>query len=278
MVEITQAPTNIDFTQPLKIAFAPLRWLMENAVSILILIIIVIAITIFIVFYWMREEQKKEQEDMLYKEYKDTIRTATQNKDELMYTEKYSKLNLLLFLGLPILKKKVGRKIYNKRQQVVGYYDGRFTDMLGNENLLLWKTKSFVFFKDYFVLRLPTKFYSSKIKKDKNNTKKIKVEWTDISNSSNLIADNPHDKTITISMINHKKQGYYFYPVYQDDKNNILDLTETINTMNHVNHSNVLLDEVIRESGKNVIGMAKVNTNLVYEQRQPEKTQEVDKD
>lgn len=274
MVSITQNPATMDFSQPMNIVFAPIKFLMDNAFTILILVVITIGIVVFVTFYWMKEEQKKEQEDMLYKEYKDTIRTAIQNRQANMYTKKYSKFNFF-FLGIPIFKYKVGRKIYNKRQEIVGFYDGRFTDMLGCENLLLWKDKSFIFFKNYFVLRLPTVLYKSKIQQAKEKNTAIEVSFKPIS--GDLIIDNPHDKTITINMINHKKSGYYFYPVYQDDKNQILDLTETINTINHVNHSNILLQEVIKESGKNVIGMAKTNTELVFRQREPEKVQDIDK-
>jgi len=48
--------------------------------------------------------------------------------------------------------------------------------------------------------------------------------------------------------------------------------------MNYMNHNRLLLENVIKESGKNVSGMAKVNTQLVYEQRVPEKVKEVERE
>jgi hypothetical protein len=158
-----------------------------------------------------------------------------------------------------------------------------FVDMMGNYNILLWKTKTF-FMKDTFVLRVPTRIYNIRKGEDltKEEKKTMKRSGKDevYMQFHNLPKDiiyfSKMDKTITVKMINTKKDGYYFYPVYEDGENRTLDLTESINAMNQINNSHVLLDQVIREAGKNVINMAKTNNQLVYEQRQPEKVRDVD--
>ncbi|GAG76250.1 unnamed protein product, partial [marine sediment metagenome] len=158
-ITTTPAPQPVDVGGVTQMIMAPLKFVLNNFFPIALLIIILVVVIVVIMFVWMKDEEKKEKEDMLYKEYKDTIRTATQNKNPKMYESYYSKLNILFFLGLPILKKKVGRKIYNQRKEIVGFYDGMFIDMMGSYNILMWKTKTFIFFKDHFVLRLPTKHF-----------------------------------------------------------------------------------------------------------------------
>ena len=79
-------------------------------------------------------------------------------------------------------------------------------------------------------------------------------------------------------MVGMKKHGYYFYPVYEDMNKKILNLQESINFMNKINHSDILLHNVIREGGKQVINMAKYNAPLNYEKQSPEKVKDIPKD
>lgn len=288
MVTVTnqpiQAPT--DLGSSMGYAIAPLKWLLDHFFLIAMLVIFGVTITLIFVFYYMNNEEKKEQEDMLYREYKNSIRTIKKNKDPKMYTTKYSMFNIML-LGLPIFHYKVGRKIYDQKDRFVGFYDGMFTDMLGNVNLLLWKDKTFGIVKNDFVLRIPTKAYVMRdethlIKDNKTKAKNSIGDETyyiqTIELDKNLIMFSEIDKTIKIKMINYIKNDYYYYPVFEDDKGQTLDLTESINVMNQISSSNNLLTQVIKESGKNVIGMAKTNTELVYEQRKPEKVKEIEND
>jgi len=290
MATVTNVPVqeSVNVGSAMGYALAPLMWVFKNFFFIGILVILGVIVAFVFIMYYMKNEDKKEQEDMLYREYKNTVRTIKKNQDERMYTKKYSRFNFML-LGLPIFHYKVGRKIYDKRSRFVGYYDGMFTDMLGNHNLLLWKDKSFGFLKNNFVLRLPTK--QMIVKKESELTKvkekdrglkynigeeKFYMQWMVLGND--FVKFNEADKTITVKMLNYVKNDYYYYPLYEDDNGKTLDLTENINATNQINSSNNLLTEVIKESGKNVIGMAKTNTQLVYEQRQPEKVKEIESD
>ena len=284
MVDVTviqQAPQPVNVGGVMDMVFAPIRFLMQHFQFILVFILVVVILTLAIMWFLNREEENKEQEDMLYKDYKDTIRTCKQNQDATMYVKKYSKLNLIFCLGLPFISKYVGRKVYDVRENVIGFYDGQYVDMLGNINILLWKTKSFFFFKDYFVLRLPQKAYTTrqgidkKFKTVEGQTPKYETIITFRPLPEGLVVKR-EDKTQVIMMINHVKRGYYYFPVYQDAEFKMVDLTETINTLNLVNSSNILLESVIKESGKNVVGMAKTNTQLVYEQKKPEKVRDID--
>lgn len=250
------------------------HFILNNFFWIALLIIIAIAIGVIIVLVFINEERKKEQEDMLYKEYKNTISSCKQNRQPKMYTQRWSKWNLL-FLGLPLIKYKIGRKIRDKHNEFVAYYDGLYVDDLANYNLLVWKKKAFIFFKDHFVIRVPTQAYS--ITPEQNEeTKEVKFNVGKHTLPKGLITRSDYDNTITIQMEGLKKNGFYYYPVYSDRDGRILNLQESINAMNHINHSNELLINVIQEGGKAVLGMAKQNTGLVYEQKKPEKVREVE--
>lgn len=285
MADVTVTPNpvavNVDIGGPMELVLAPIKFLFEHFVGILFLVFIGVALVGILYIIWSREEEKKEQEDMLYKEYKDTIRSCKINQDPKMYTKYYSKLNWLFFLGLPIMKYQQGRKIYNKRQQLIGYYDGIFTDQIGNINILMWKNKSFIFLKELFVLRLPTnaltlEYIEETNKKTGKKEQQQKIEK--IKLPEGLVELDNMDKTIFVSMVNHQKSSYYYYPVYQDFNNNILNLSETINTLDQINHGNMLVHQVIKEGGKNVINMSKQNTSLQYEIRSPEKVKEVERE
>lgn len=273
----------------LGVALSPFKFLLDHIMGLLFFSLTVGIVVVIFIFYYMNSEEKKEQEDMSYKEYKNTIRTINKNTDETMYVNKWSKWNLI-FLGLPLIRPKYGRKVYNKRSKFIGYYDGMFNDMLGNTNIMLWKDKTLGIIKNKFVIRIPSKAYFireestiPKNSKGKNNTSyvnengvKLSISWVELPEK--LLIYNQGDKTFKIKMINTYKSDYYYYPVFEDDKGKTLDLTESINSMNQINNSNLLLSEVIKQAGKNVVSMAKVNTQLVYEQRQPEKVKEVEQD
>ena len=286
MATITQAPIpvipNNNVGSIIDVALTPIRWIFSNLLGIIGLSILGGTIAVGFMIYYSQLEEKKEQEDMMYKEYKNSIRTSKKNQDDKMYTSKYSLINLI-WLGIPLVRPKFGRKIFDKRSRFIGYYDGMFTDMLGNHNILVWKDKSFFFFRNHFLLRVPTKSYMLREPKQSTNDKKsnkslegerLGVSWVDLP--TNLVIFNIADKTISVQMLNLYKHDYYYYPVFEDDHGRILDLTESINAMNHINSSNNLLTEVIKQAGKSVIGMTKVNTQLVYEQRQPEKVKEIE--
>lgn len=280
-VTITPDPTIVDTSGYMNIIIIPIKFLLENIIGIIFIGITVMFLIIALYFLWSKEEEKKEQEDMLYKEYKDTIRSCKSNQDEKMYMTFYSKWNWLVCMGLPLIKYKQGRKVFNKRQQLLGYYDGSFTDQLGNVNILMWKTKSFLILKDHFILRLPTNVLTlnyTKKKNDRTGKQETVQKITKVKLDPNLIQLDNMDKTIFVSMVNHQKTGYYYYPVYQDGKDQTINLSETINTLDEINHGNMLVHQVIKEGGKNVINMSKQNTSLQYEIRSPEKVKEVDKE
>jgi len=277
-------PAPVDTGSLMQVVFAPIHWFFDHFVGLLLVTFVAVGIGVCIYLYVSEQERKKELEDMLYKEYKDTIRSCGMNQNPLMYTKKYSKVNLF-WLGLPFIHNKFGRKIYNKRQEFVGYYDGMFIDYLGNYNIKAWKDKSFIFFKNHFILRLPTNTFTvreeiTSVKNKSTGRSKEKKNYVvaSLPLPDGLVNISEFDKTIHASMVNHIKKGFYYFPVYEDRNSKILNLTETINAMDRINHSDNLLQQVIRESGKAVIGMAKVNTGLVYDQRVPEKVKDVDKD
>lgn len=281
MVTVTQTPVQqpVEVGGILEMVFSPIGWIFSHFFQLFFIALLVIIVVLVFIFYFMKEEEKKEQEDMMYKDYKNTIRSAIANRDETMYMTKWSKWNII-FLGLPIIRVKYGRQVFNRRQKLVGYYNGMFIDMMGNINLLLWKTKTMGMFKNEFVLRLPTKArniqLSDKKNAKRNDSKKFDIECIDLPKDA--VVFNETDKTFTIKMINHKKSGYYYYPVYEGKEFEILDLTSTIKSMDLAINNDILLEEVIKVSGKNVANMAKVNTELTFEQRVPQKVEEVNKD
>jgi hypothetical protein len=250
-----------------------------------ILLILAVGVGYLIWWHYNKEEELREQEDMLYKDFKDNVRSCILNSDDRKYTKHWTKWNLL-FLGLPIFHYKRGltiRDTYNVHQ---GYYGGVYIDYLGNYNLLMWKNKFLFFFKDWFVLRCPTKNYVYREIKPKSQKQKEEIAQKDVKDYTvathtlpdGLYVENMDTKTITIAMVSMKKHGYFFYPVYQDVNKRILDLQESINLMNKVNHSDVLLHNVIKEGGKQVLNMAKYNAPLNYEKQSPDKVKDIPKE
>ena len=281
IVQQAQPSANIDPMQSFGIVKSMIGWFSDNFFMLALLCIILFVVVIVLIMFFINEENKRQQEDMLYKEFKNTISSCEKNREDKMYTTHWSKWNLL-WLGFPILHYKIGRKIFDKRQNVLGFYDGMYTDDLDNMNILTWKDKTFFFFKNYFVIRLPTKTFQlqplKQTKKQIEAQEDIKYEVTTSQLPKGLYSISDFDLTVTISIIGLKKYAYYYYPIYADLDTRILNLQESINAITKINHSDELLLNVIKEGGKAVLGMAKQNTNLVYEQRAPDKVKDVQAD
>jgi len=284
-VIIEQAPPPESATQQsMGIMQEMMRWILGHFFGLAIIFIILLII--FLIIWWVmrKEEMRKEQEDMLYKEFKSTYRSCLKNQINNMYTRHYSKWNII-FIGFPVIHYKLGRYIYNKRQEFMGYYDGIYTDDYGNINILMWREKYLLFFKERFILRCPTKLFTlretKKSKEVKENERKKEIKDYEVKTFTipdGVVEILKHDLSIVIQMTGIKEHGYYFYPVYEDANARLLNLQESINAMNVLKHSDELLINVIKEGGKNVINMSKQNVPLVFEQKRPDKVRDIEKE
>jgi hypothetical protein len=84
----------------------------DHFFAIFFLLILAVLVGFFIWWWMTKEEDLREQEDMLYKEFKDTVRSCEKNSDPQKYTKHYSKWNFIL-LGIPVFHYRRGAKIFD---------------------------------------------------------------------------------------------------------------------------------------------------------------------
>jgi len=242
--------------------FGIFEWLGHNIWWIVFAIIILgLGVGVLFLIKMLRDE-RKERDDPIYQNYKDTIRSCEKNADKRRINKKYSFWNLL-FLGLPIMRSEHSNKVYNFSNQMIGYYRGHVHMQDNTLCFLMYKSK-FLFFENKFILKCPIKI-TPKIKDKKGKIKTVEVDFKEmIISYSNL------DYKIMCSGIS--KDSYFWFPNYIDQENNIQDLREYTNNIIVENSHSDMVKRVLSVGEQQVEKAMLHNPNVRYNQLSPQKT------
>lgn len=175
-----------------------------------LLVLIIALVAGFLAYYfWKRaNEERKERDSDLYTLYNNILRSCETNADKSFIKKRYSLLNLLWF-GIPFKMIEQSKKYIDIENKLIGYYRGHYIGQDGFINILLYKTKSFIFFENLFVLRYPLKLIIEDTDKKGKTIKSI------IEIHKKFSIEQQFNKDVKINCYGIEKIGLYYYmPVF----------------------------------------------------------------
>ena len=189
-----------------------------------IIVIILGIIIFFIIKKW--EEERQERDDPIYQGFKNTMRDCMLQMDMTKVKKTYNIINLL-WLGIPIVKNEHSARILDFKNQLVGYYRGHTSSMDGYLNLRCYKSKVFLFFEDYFLIKCPLYLDIVIQKKDKDNNIVKDADGKPLNTKKVVHLEHNIDYLpngdIKLNMTSLQKISYFRYPVYLSDSNLMID-------------------------------------------------------
>lgn len=211
--------------------------LKNNWAFLLVLILAIVGVYLAYYFWKKAEEERKERDSDQYTLYNSTLSSCESNADKTLIKKQYSLLNLL-WLGIPFKMIEKSKKYIDVENKLIGWYRGHFISQDGYMNILLYKTKSFIFFENKFVVKYPIHL---KFKDNKHNVD-VNIEKTYTSTQYN--------KDTKINCYGLEKIGLYYYiPVFvlNPDTREVLDLRAYV--------ENTLRDDSFQVTNARLVGM-----------------------
>jgi hypothetical protein len=194
-------------------------WFGENWILIVLVIFGAIATGVIFALYKSRENERLERDSEGYKFRNQLVESMRLNADKTKIKKTYSFLNLL-WLGIPFKWNEHSVKVVDIENKVIGWYRGESTEQNGMQSFLLYKTKSFIFFENEFILRFPRSIDIKYLHDKKTITKKI-----NIYNDCVRILPNRDIKLLCVGV--EKAGNYYFIPQFVidlEDNRRVLDI------------------------------------------------------
>jgi len=289
MVEVHQAPGG-ELNQGLDVIGQFGQFLGDSWLWLLMSIIICIVGIVIYMILKKNEDERRERDDIIYEQFKNTIRDCRLGAMQLMKTpmnktfiKKKWRLINLLWLGLPFVKHELSSKVLNYRNDIVGYWRGHTVKMEGTMNILVYIDKSLIFFENTFVIKCPlylpikTKVIdvaaSEKENKTVYKTDKIGNDVTEekLVPFNDYVEDLPNGD-IKIYCTHLEKIGFYRVPVYITKNKDIIDLRKELNDRVVQSGYDSLITRVLSTGAKQVEKAMEHNPYLKFEQKLPEKT------
>jgi len=256
-------------------------------VLIVILIILGIGVAVFIYMKMQRENALKEKDDTIYAQYKSHLRTSVQNVRQEWIKQTGSLWNIL-FLGIPLIKKEHSLKVVDLNNNMIGYYRGQTITHKKETIYCLYKTKTWFFFENLFLLRCINSFnYQNRVPKLDNKGNEIKGEYELVTKDVSidkfykflpLEADKRYKKVLEIQCYGVEEERYYFTPSYVTiDEKGLERIADFRPEFRH-NLKDYSVDEQYRrfvsESGRAVDGAVRTNPHVQANKHWIEKTEE----
>jgi len=253
----------------------------DNLIWIIVMLVIVILAVIIWMLFMNNEEALKERDDPAYALYKNHIRTCKLRSDSKRVKTTYSLLNLLWF-GIPLKWNEHSCKIVNYDNGMIGYYRGHFESMDNCLNILAYKHKSFIFFEDTFIIKIPMMIKYNE-GKSKSNDVKLKnnpqvKEDLKYLNLRNMIKFWPNGDIKLYCTDVEKVGNYYYAPVFiMDSEFGKLDYRKFMEGGIIDQTYQSMLQRIVTEGMKSMEKMPSFNPYIQVAQKSPVKTQEEEK-
>ena len=229
----------------------------DNWLLFLVIIIGAVAVYFAIYFYKLAEEERKERDSDAFTLFNNVQASCILNADKSKIKKRYSLLNLLWF-GIPFKMIEQSVKYVDCDNNLIGYYRGQHISQNNMMNVLLYKTKSFIFFENLFILKYPINYEFETSTADKNgkiikNKKRINIE--------NAYFREQYNHDVRINCYGTEKVGlYYFMPVFiiNPETKDVLDLRAYVEDKlldNSFQITNMRLNNLFSTASKKMIEM-----------------------
>jgi len=182
---------------------AVLRFFMYYWVVMLLGLFLFIAVSLIFVLRRQQELERQERDSEAYAMYNTVRADCKMNADPKLIKKNYSFLNLF-WLGIPLKWNEHSAKLLDVDRNLIGYYRGHFDSQDGCRNYMVYKTKSWIFFEDLFVVR-----YLRKVSFD-NVDDKTKKKKSKTINFDNLVTKDRHNDDIHIRCVGVQKITIYY--------------------------------------------------------------------
>lgn len=240
-----------------------------------VLLVFAIIIALIVVAYYLfkrNEENNRRRDSAVYATAMNISEAATLNKNKAWCRKSYSLANLF-WLGLPLKWNDHSVRLVDVDRNFLGWYRGAVRTQGGDTVFKLYKTKTFFFFEDDFLLYCPSHYLSGVDARTKQrvltpmprNTIEYRVED----------ANEIRIKCVTI----HKQGEYYFFPNYVftiNDERVHLDLTQYIGESIAKTNFLVSLEHAYSDMSRVTGRAVEVNPHLRYAQKEPDKEKELE--
>ena len=189
-----------------------LHFFMDNWIIILMAIILAIVIGLVFVLRKQQELERQERDSEAYAMYNTVMADCKLNADRKKIKKNYSWLNLF-WLGIPFKWNEHSAKILDADRNLIGFYRGHFDSQDGCRNYLVYKTKSFIFFEDLFIIRYNRKIsraIGTEVKADKSKNIKAVEETYQELNFDDMVWVDRHNSDIHMQCTGVQKISIYY--------------------------------------------------------------------
>lgn len=243
--------------------------------------------------YKNNEELYKERDEPGYQDYKQKITACMLNSDPKKVQKRYSWVNLLWF-GIPFKMNENSARIHDWNNNLIMYYRGELKTSDGYQIYFGYKSKSWIFFEDRFMLKFPlrVKYIKNLDELEKERVtkrqetidyKKAKYDTVECGVNTGHLRFLPSEqewRQLRLRSVGIEKFAlWWFTPVFFEetiykslDWRKILENSVSDNTFQIMNQRNLQISSTATEE------MAKINPNLQYQVKAPQKTATEEKD
>lgn len=231
------------------------------------LIILALAIGIY---YVTRNhlEERKEKDHPVYANYKRVVEAceAQANPERIQYRRRW--------FFPPFKKDERSAKAVTQTGELIGYYRGHcYTQADDCFNLLLYKTHSFIFFENLFVLKIPHSIKYSREVEDKDGIKQRVDEKVDLPKMYTITGYGDYQ----IWCIGFEATSYFKYPVCMDEDKKIFDMSRSFSEKQIEVAHQELLANILAKGSQQVEKAMEHNPHVVSRQKGIERTDQEEK-
>ncbi|NOQ38436.1 hypothetical protein GQ472_06130 [archaeon] len=211
------------------------------------------------------------------------ISASLENSGSLFYMSIYGFAGVLVIYGILTMSKFLDKPFsvylqHDNRQRFIGNYAGECITKDGYKNLLLWKTRKWLIYPDYFILKVYINKkvkISSPIKPQKkgkssmDDAKETKYRLTTYDMPDNLMFEDHDSGVIIIRALDIEKDRYFYTPIFIDRDGNVVDNSiVTYDTEKNISLTDTLYAQT-EKYGEQLLKSLDMNLPLGMERKKP---------
>lgn len=168
------------------------------------------------------------------------ISASLENSGGLFWLSIYGFAGVLIIYGLVSMSKFLDKPFgvflqHEDKQRFIGNYAGECITKDGYKNLLIWKTRKWLIYPDYFILKV---YINKKVKisvpikpkpkkgggtqEDSKDTN-LKYRVSSYNMPTNLMFEDAESGVIIIRALDIEKDRYFYTPIFIDKEGNVVD-------------------------------------------------------
>lgn len=212
------------------------------------------------------------------------ISASLENSGSLFYMSIYGFIGVLAVYGILTMSKVMDSPFsvyiqHDNRQRFVGNYAGECITKDGYKNLLLWRTRKWLVYPDYFILKVyinktvkiavPIKPKKGKDGKDAADPKGTKYRISSYDMPEKLMFEDADSGVIIISALDIEKDRYFYTPIFIDTDGNVVDNSiVTYDIEKNISLTDTLYAQT-QKYGEQILKSLDMNLSLGAERKRP---------